>query len=422
LQLVGTEELRCFKTMDVEARKRVAYFISPYVGDHHYGPGHPMKPQRVAVTNSLVYQYGLTKYMDTYMAMPASDENLKEFHAPAYVDFLKKLNIHNFHHQNQEIVRNYLDTDCPFFHGLYDYCASYAGASLAAASHLNHGKADIAINWSGGLHHAKMSKASGFCYINDIVLAILELLKYYPRVLYVDIDVHHGDGVQEAFIQSDRVLTFSSHQFSEGFFPGTGLPDEIGIGPGKYFAVNVPLKEGATLATFEQLVKPLLRLAVESFLPSVIVLQCGADSLACDRLGHFSLGIEDHGVCVSFVRDFNLPMLVVGGGGYTLKNVARCWAYETSLLVRKDVPNHIPLTCEYREMFKPKYLLRPELKKHYENQNHASYLNLIREVVSCHLRRVAISPSVALRPLGQSENATNVFRLPEDYNFNVNEQ
>ena len=110
--------------------------------------------------------------------------------------------------------------DCPVFDGLFDFCQISAGGSVAGAIKLNHGLSDIAINWAGGLHHAKKSEAAGFCYINDIVLGILELLKYHQRVLYVDIDIHHGDGVEEAFFTSDRVMTFSLHKYGiSTFFP-----------------------------------------------------------------------------------------------------------------------------------------------------------------------------------------------------------
>lgn len=112
-------------------------------------------------------------------------------------------------------------TDCPVFDGLFEFCQMYTGASLDGAVKLNHGLTDIAVNWAGGLHHAKKGEASGFCYINDIVLAILELLKYHPRVLYIDIDIHHGDGVEEAFYVTDRVMTVSFHKYGD-FFPGTG--------------------------------------------------------------------------------------------------------------------------------------------------------------------------------------------------------
>lgn len=125
---------------------------------------------------------------------------------------------------------------------MFDFCRLYTGGSLEGARKLNAKQVDICVNWSGGLHHAKKREASGFCYVNDIVLAILELLRVHPRVLYIDIDVHHGDGVQEAFYVTDRVMTVSFHKYGEQFFPQTGELFEIGHEKGKYFTVNVPLK------------------------------------------------------------------------------------------------------------------------------------------------------------------------------------
>jgi len=125
----------------------------------------------------------------------------------------------------------------------------------AAAQRINTGAADIAINWAGGLHHAKKREASGFCYINDIVLGILELLRTFPRVLYIDIDCHHGDGVEEAFYTTDRVMTCSFHKFGE-YFPGTGTQDDKGRGSGKGYAINVPLKDGITDESFRSVFEP----------------------------------------------------------------------------------------------------------------------------------------------------------------------
>ena len=118
--------------------------------------------------------------------------------------------------------------DCPIFEGMFDFSQISAGGSLAAAIKLNKQESDICINWAGGLHHAKHGEASGFCYVNDIVLAIIEMLKYHKRVLYIDIDVHHGDGVEQAFYLTDRVMTVSFHQYGN-FFPGTGAVEEIGM-------------------------------------------------------------------------------------------------------------------------------------------------------------------------------------------------
>ena len=153
----------------------------------------------------------------------------------------------------------------------------------------------MAINWAGGLHHAKKFEASGFCYVNDIVIAILELLKYHPRVLYIDIDIHHGDGVQEAFYLTDRVMTVSFHKYGNLFFPGTGFKSplslslvnysfpatshspgdmyEVGTENGKHYSVNVPLKDGIDDLTYDSLFKPIIQAVVEHYRPTCIVLQ-----------------------------------------------------------------------------------------------------------------------------------------------------
>ena len=136
------------------------------------------------------------------------------FHSEEYIEFLARVSPNNIQSFSKSLTHyNVGAADCPVFDGLYDFCARYTGASLDAAEKLVNDQADIAINWSGGLHHAKKFEASGFCYVNDIVVAILELLKYHPRVLYIDIDIHHGDGVQEAFYLTDRVMTVSFHKY-----------------------------------------------------------------------------------------------------------------------------------------------------------------------------------------------------------------
>lgn len=147
------------------------------------------------------------------------------------------------------------------------------------------------------------------------------------RVLYVDIDVHHGDGVEEAFFTTDRVMTVSFHKFGD-FFPGTGHIKDIGFGQGKYYALNVPLNDGMDDESFRGMFRPIIRKVMEVYQPEAIVLQCGADSLSGDRLGCFNLSVRGHSDCLRFLRSFNVPLMVLGGGGYTIRNVARCWCYE----------------------------------------------------------------------------------------------
>lgn len=285
--------------------------------------------------------------------------------------------------------------DCPVFDGLFDFCAMYTGASLEGAQKLNHNHSDICINWSGGLHHAKKFEASGFCYVNDIVIGILELLKYNPRVLYIDIDVHHGDGVQEAFYLTDRVMTASFHKYGNYFFPGTGDMYEIGAESGRYYSVNVPLKEGIDDQSYFQVFKPIISAIMDFYRPTAIVLQCGADSLAGDRLGCFSLSTRGHGECVKFVKELNVPTLVVGGGGYTLRNVARCWTHETSLLLDQEISNDLPAT-EYYDFFAPDFTLHPDINSRQDNANSKQYLELIVKHVLENLKMCQHSPSVQM--------------------------
>jgi len=147
------------------------------------------------------------------------------------------------------------------------------------------------------------------------------------RVLYIDIDVHHGDGVEEAFYTTDRVMTVSFHKFGD-FFPGTGHIKDIGVGAGKNYSLNVPLNDGLDDETFRALFRPIIQKVMDVYQPDAVVLQCGADSLSGDRLGCFNLTVKGHADCLRFLRSFNVPLMVLGGGGYTVRNVARCWCYE----------------------------------------------------------------------------------------------
>jgi len=243
---------------------------------------------------------------------------------------------------------------------------------LLGAQLINEKKFDITINWAGGLHHAKSREASGFCYVNDCVLAILELLKVHQRVLYIDIDMHHGDGVEEAFYTTNRVMTCSFHKFGDNYFPGTGHDTDIGIERGKYHSVNFPLQEGMDDDSFIKIFKPVIDSIIKKYQPGAIILQCGADSISGDRLGCFNLSIKGHGECVKIVKTYNIPMILLGGGGYTLRNVPRCWAYETSIALGIEIPNEIP-KHDFYDYFCPEYKLHMSISN-MENKNSKKYL------------------------------------------------
>ncbi|KAF8419890.1 hypothetical protein EV426DRAFT_262923 [Tirmania nivea] len=384
--------------------KRVAYFYDSDVGNYAYVAGHPMKPHRIRMTHSLIMNYGLYKKMEIYRAKPATKHEMCQFHTDEYVDFLSKVTPDNMDQYAKEQGKYNVGDDCPVFDGLFEFCGISGGGSMEGAARLNRGKCDIAINWSGGLHHAKKSEASGFCYINDIVLGIIELLRYKQRVLYIDIDVHHGDGVEEAFYTTDRVMTVSFHKYGE-YFPGTGELRDIGVGAGKYYAVNFPLRDGITDGTYKSVFEPVIGAVMEWYRPDAVVLQCGADSLSGDRLGCFNLSMKGHANCVAYVKSFNLPTLVLGGGGYTMRNVARAWTYETGILVGKEVGPQLPYS-DFYEYFGPDYELdvRPS---NMENLNSKEYLEKIRTQVIENLSRTKFAPSVQL---------TDVPRDPEGFN------
>lgn len=243
------------------------------------------------------------------------------------------------------------------------------------------------------MHHAKKSEASGFCYINDIVLGILELLKYHARVLYIDIDIHHGDGVEEAFYTTDRVMCVSFHKYGN-FFPGTGDLSETGVGRGKYYSVNVPLDSGIDDDSFLDLFKPIIQKVMDIYNPGAIVLQCGADSLTGDRLGCFNLTLKGHGECVRFVKSFAKPTLILGGGGYNIRNVSRCWAYETGVLLDQELNDNIPYN-DYFQYYAPDYNLHLTPSS-MENFNTKSRLNELKTSILMNLSTIQHAPSVQM--------------------------
>jgi histone deacetylase 1/2 len=375
------------------SRKKVCYYYDSDIGNYYYGQGHPMKPHRIRMTHNLLLNYGLYRKMEIYRPHKATAEEMTKFHSDDYIRFLRSIRPDNMSDYNKQMQRFNVGEDCPVFDGLYEFCQLSAGGSVAGAVKLNKEAADIAINWAGGLHHAKKSEASGFCYVNDIVLAILELLKYHQRVLYVDIDIHHGDGVEEAFYTTDRVMTVSFHKYGE-YFPGTGDLRDIGAGKGKYYAVNFPLRDGIDDDSFESIFAPILSKVMETYQPSAIVLQCGADSLTGDRLGCFNLTLKGHAKSVEFMKKYGLPLLILGGGGYTIRNVARCWTYETAVALGSDIANELPYN-DYFEYFGPDFKLHISASN-MANQNTTEYLDKIKTRLFENLRMLPCAPGVQM--------------------------
>ncbi|KAF1781715.1 Histone deacetylase domain [Phytophthora cactorum] len=345
----------------VASKRRVAYFYDSEIGNYHYGQNHPMKPHRVRMAHNLITNYGLTKHMEVFRPRLVDWTELTRFHSDDYIHFLRLVTPDNMHEYLRQLQRFNVGEDCPVFDGLFEFCQLYASASIGGAAKLNAGSADIVINYSGGLHHGKRSEASGFCYVNDCVLGILELLKTHQRVLYIDIDIHHGDGVEEAFYTTNRVMTCSFHKYGE-FFPGTGDIKDIGHGDGKHYSVNFPCRDGMDDESFTGIFRSVIAKVMEHFAPGAVLLQCGTDSLSGDRLGSFNLSAKGHADCVAYVKSFNIPTLVVGGG------VIRCY-------------------------YGPEYRLHLPVSN-MENLNTPAYLDEIKRQIHENLRQLEPVPSV----------------------------
>jgi acetoin utilization protein AcuC len=248
-----------------------------------------------------------------------------------------------------------LDTiDNPVFPDMYEASRVYVGATLRAADLVANGEADAAFNIAGGLHHAHHDRAAGFCVFNDPAIAIARLLADHGdgrRIAYIDIDAHHGDGVQEAFYSRSDVLTISLHESGRYLFPGTGFVEDLGEGEGQGYSVNVPLSpftgDETYLWAFDQVVTPL----VERFRPDFIVAQLGVDTHYRDPLTHFELTTQGHFGLVERILALPGRLIAVGGGGYEVEVVARSWTLAYGLMAGLALPDQIPasVASEYSE-------------------------------------------------------------------------
>jgi acetoin utilization protein AcuC len=214
---------------------------------------------------------------------------------------------------------------------MYDYGILAVGGTLIGVKMILSGSVDIAFNPSGGFHHAGPEHASGFCYIDDVALACMVLAEEGKRVLYLDVDVHHGDGVAYGFYDRSDVMTISFHENPETLFPGTGFVDEIGKEEGKGYCVNVPLPVGTYdevyMKAFEAITLPL----IGAYNPDVIVFELGADALAGDPLAHLCLTNNTYADIIEHLLSFNIPIVATGGGGYNIENTVRAWALAWSV-------------------------------------------------------------------------------------------
>jgi acetoin utilization protein AcuC len=307
-----------------------------------YGANHPLRMERLGLTYALMEAYGLTTLpgMRALAPEPAPEAVLRGFHTAEYLEVLRAAS------SGLDVPAAYRyglgPGDNPIWPGMYEASALACGGSVRAAELVASGEVTRAFAFAGGLHHAMPDRASGFCYLNDAVLAILALRRHGLRVAYVDIDAHHGDGVQAAFYRSPDVLTLSTHERGDRLFPGTGAVEEIGEGAGRGYAVNLPLNpytdDAVYLEAFEAVVPPVLR----AFAPDVVVAQLGIDGHRTDPLTHLALSVDGFAEAVRRIVGLAPKLVALGGGGYDLSNVARAWTAAWALMNGVTLPPALP--------------------------------------------------------------------------------
>jgi acetoin utilization protein AcuC len=307
-----------------------------------YGAEHPLRMERLGLTWRLMEAYGLTRLPGTRVVMPepADEAAIALFHAGDYLAVLKDAELG----LEPAVAASYgLGAgDNPVFPGLWELARLVAAGSVLAADLVARGDVERTFHFAGGLHHAMPRRASGFCYVNDAVLAIMRLREHGLRVAYVDIDAHHGDGVQHAFYGDPSVMTISLHERGERLFPGTGFVRERGEGDGVGFSVNLPLEaytdSAVYLPAFEAVVPPLL----ERFRPDVVVAQLGVDAHRTDPLTHLALDVQGFTRAVERIVAVAPRLVALGGGGYDLRNVACAWTAAWAAINEITLPPDLP--------------------------------------------------------------------------------
>jgi Deacetylases, including yeast histone deacetylase and acetoin utilization protein len=313
--------------------KQLVFMHSPLLDEGGYPDDCPFSSKRAGRTKKSIESLGLLNYSHTRIEEPISTslEKMATFHTEEYLHLLEMAG--NGELDYRGLAKGLGRDDCPLFQDLLPFIMLACGGTTTGAEMLLRGEADIVFNLSGGFHHAGPDSASGFCFINDVVLGSSILADAGKRVLILDVDAHHGDGVQNAFYTRMDVTTISLHESGYTLFPGTGFVDEIGSGMGIGYSINLPLPAGTYdeiyLWAFREIVHPL----IEKIHPDVIVLELGMDALAGDPLTHLNLTNNSLADVFTDILDFNKPMLVVGGGGYHLNNTVRGWSSAWNIAV-----------------------------------------------------------------------------------------
>ncbi|MFW6146873.1 MAG: acetoin utilization protein AcuC [Thermodesulfobacteriota bacterium] len=308
------------------------FYYSQQLARFDFGPDHPFKPERAQKAHELCNRYGVLNHPHiTLKSPPVLDKKKLLFaHSQEYLDALKRISEGELF---QDMLQFGLGTeDNPPLKGIYEWSVKCAGATWEGMMSLLDGSADIVFNPLGGFHHARRSQAEGFCYINDLVIAIEEALCHNARITYLDIDAHHGNGVQEAFYREDRVQVISLHESGKFLYPYSGNLEESGEGKGRGFTINIPFPpktdDELYLKVFHRVVIPLIK----RFEPDFLVAEIGADTMISDPLTDFMLTNNSYTEVIRNLKALSEKILATGGGGYDIYRTARCWTLAWAIL------------------------------------------------------------------------------------------
>lgn len=337
--------------MECVGRKSVVFDQS--LTSYNFGPAHPMSPVRVDLTMRLADELGVLDALDLVPAPFAELDTVATVHSAQLIDAVTRVGTQR---GAVDLDRGLGSDDNPVFPGMHEAAAHVVGASLEAFREVWSGAAVHSANITGGLHHAMPDRASGFCIYNDVAVGIRHLLDSgAERVAYVDVDVHHGDGVERIFWDDPRVLTISLHETGQMLFPGTGFPDDLGGEGAEGSAVNVALPPGTGdagwLRAFHAVVPPLLR----EFRPDVLVTQHGCDSHMEDPLAHLMLSVDGQRAAYLALHDLAHEVaggrwVVTGGGGYAIAEVVpRAWTHLLSIVSGHPLDPVLDTPAAWRE-------------------------------------------------------------------------
>ncbi|KAG3197831.1 hypothetical protein PC128_g6471 [Phytophthora cactorum] len=408
-----------------QPRRNVVYMHSPtYLDALSRLPVHQQRERMTVALLEACFPDGeLSQYLQLLAPTIATRGQLEAFHSRDYIDALYEFGAgresRRLSAQDQELLEESgLVDDAYVFPGLFEYCAYVAGATLTAVDallYLLRSQDDekvlppATINLGGGRHHAMRSHASGFCYVNDVVLGVQRLLSKgkMKRVLVLDIDVHHGDGTQEALYYSEQVTTISFHLREPGFFPGTGADTEVGAGRGRCNNVNVPLQRGITDDQFHGLFQRVVSKAVETVQPEVLVLVCGVDTLARDPLGGFNLTSDGICDCVEAIMALQLPVLCLGAGGYSGADASKTFAAIVATVIgqRQQLPEHIP-EHDFYEEYLPNMQLVTTPVAHRPNLNTAGTLRKTEDCAFETLEQFALDRRTRIQQVSKKRPMT----------------